>query len=512
MTSYRFQRRSFLQAICAAAGLDVLLGTLEAVAQGATSPPRLLVTHWPVGAVTTGWAPTSGSVGGSAILKPFADTGLAADVTAFRGFRISQLASPSGGGHEAGTVKVMTGVPSPGTRAGEPEQDDAFAGGPSFDQIFLKNVPALRAPGGGTGYANSICDSRVDVGEISTQCLSYDYATIPVRAANAAATTTQNAPLMPILSPLQQWTNLFQAFIPGNGGSSGATALAKAIVGKRSVLDFALGELARLRRIAPAGARDNIDIHSQAIRNAERQLGGASSGGTTGSTGADAGNPSCIAKPAQPMGLGAMGGGSGNAGLQYSANLDQSTTDDTATLAAVGKLHTDIFKAAFICDILRVGTFQWCPGTNHVAFKGMMPGDPDGIYQHNPTSHRINHEDCLANPLGAVAQFLANVHTWYNQQHAAIFADWKTALDGFGNSLLDFTVVPFVTEVEDCGGGWNNMAALIIGGKRLGFTHNVYKTGNFTINQFWGTVGQAFGYTNTEPVGAPIDGLWSAPP
>ena len=54
---------------------------------------------------------------------------------------------------------------------------------------------------------------------------------------------------------------------------------------------------------------------------------------------------------------------------------------------------------------------------------------------------------------------------------------------------------------------------MLIGGKQLGFVHNSYVSGNFTINQFWGTVAQAYGYTSTEsPFAAPLPDLWVKPP
>ena len=68
---------------------------------------------------------------------------------------------------EGGMVALFTGIAGPGTRAGLPEADDAYAGGPSFDQILLRDVPALQRPG--QGYANSIADSRTDFGETAAE-------------------------------------------------------------------------------------------------------------------------------------------------------------------------------------------------------------------------------------------------------------------------------------------------------------------------------------------------------
>src|SRR5262249_12415227 len=162
MRSYKFARRSFLQGVGAGAvGLRTMLRTMEASAQGMTSPPRLLITHWPVGSVHYAWKPTGSATTytPSAIPQPFEDPRLRNEMIAVSGVSVdpstaAAYAIPNGGGHEAGTVKVMCGTGSPGTRKNGGEHDDGIAGGPSWDQIFLKNVAALQLPG--NPYANSI--------------------------------------------------------------------------------------------------------------------------------------------------------------------------------------------------------------------------------------------------------------------------------------------------------------------------------------------------------------------
>ena len=57
--------------------------------------------------------------------------------------------------------------------------------------------------------------------------------------------------------------------------------------------------------------------------------------------------------------------------------------DDAPILAAVGKAHLAVLKAAFICDLVRVGTLQWAPGTNHVGF-ALLPRHDASRYQHHP--------------------------------------------------------------------------------------------------------------------------------
>src|SRR5947208_6993671 len=58
-----------------------------------------------------------------------------------------------------------------------------------------------------------------------------------------------------------------------------------------------------------------------------------------------------------------------------------------------------------------------------------------------------------------------------------------TTLFRSGNSLLDFTLVPFLTEVRACAHERTNMPGMIIGGKRLGFVHDRYVAASMTINQ-----------------------------
>jgi len=541
MTSYRFRRRAFLTTVSGGVGLKIMLRNLEGSARGLRSPARLLVTHWPVGIVAGSgdalWKPTSGSVGGSPALKPFADLGLGPDMTVLRG-----LSTPvgAGGSHEGGTVSLVTGVAPQGVRSGEVESDDAYAAGASFDQLLLKNVPALQGPG---WYANSIADSRTDFGEISTKTLSYSTQFQSVPALSGPG--TEAVPLIPGLSPLRQYTNLFSTFVPGTPGTGGsaagaggatggsapqpvADAILKKLVGRRSVLDFAGEELNQLQRIAPGEARSKLRIHTDAVLAMERSLSDAinrsypnpggnagsggnatGSGGATGSGDSGACRSALSAPPPDLMGMGDPPRGFGN-----SYGNSAATQDDAPLHALVGKAHLDVLKAAFVCDVIRVGTYQWSPGTNHVGF-ALYPGTTQP-YQHHPTSHKVGTTDTVAATtvaaLNAAAQFLYNVQIWYFARHAENLASWKNTIDGYGNSLLDFSCVPFLTEVRAAGGERNSMPAMLIGGKRLGFVHDRYVTDNITINQLWGTIAQAFtDAAPAAPFAAPVPGFWTKP-
>ena len=526
--SYRFRRRAFLTALSGGAGLKIMLRNLEGSAAGMKSPARLLVTHWPVGIVAGSgdalWKPTSGSVGGSPALKPFADAGLGPDMTVIRGLRTPFGA---GGAEEGGMVALFTALGAPGTRAGKVESDDAYAGGPSLDQILLRDVPALQRPG--QGYANSIVDSRTDFADVSAKHLSYSTEFQAVPAGALSGDGREAIPLEPVLSPLAQYANLFGGMLPGTGGAGGgaaprvADAMLKALVGRRSALDFARDELTQVQRLAPSGARNKLTVHTDAVLAAEASvsdaintrypaLGGAGGAGGASGNGSPSCGGGCANVPAPPSS--AVGMADPLRGFGNNFGNPRALFDDAPVHAQAGGAHLAVLKAAFICDLIRVGTYQWSPSTSHVGF-ALLPGDPLP-FQHHPKSHSISTADTTASTtlagLNTTAQFLFNVHTWYFSRHAETFAAWKNSVDGCGNNLLDFTCVPFLTEVRAAAHERSNMAAMIIGGRRLGFVHDRYVTDAMTINQLWGTIAQAFGHLSTDPpFAAPVPGLWAKP-
>jgi hypothetical protein len=88
-----------------------MLRNMEAMAQGMGSPPRFLMTHFPVGTLKARFTPggSGDTYTPSVITKPFEDAGLRKDMTIFMGFTDNHLKCPGGGGHEAGTPFTTTG-------------------------------------------------------------------------------------------------------------------------------------------------------------------------------------------------------------------------------------------------------------------------------------------------------------------------------------------------------------------------------------------------------------------
>ncbi|HEX2876378.1 MAG TPA: DUF1552 domain-containing protein [Polyangiaceae bacterium] len=533
--SYRVARRSFLAGIGGAFGLKILLNDFEAMAQGMTSPPRFLMMHWPVGTIKHKFLPNGGAkpsgVGSitewSRILQPFKDKGLDGDLSLFWGLNDTG-ATNGAGGHEGGTPMSSTGTGCPGTRKNGGEADDGVAGGPSWDQIILNDVKADASTGAvamtrpGIGYANAICDARIDAQETSTRCLSYSHQTADIPAANKAGNVTEHVPLLPELSPAQLYMKLFTGFMPGGSTPENMAAAKLALQQRKSVLDFCLRELAEIKKLAPANESKKIDIHAEACRKVEMQVSDLLNGKVVTPSG-------CVVPAAPDPNL------MGQVGSSNPYNIDAVATADDEAHEAIGKLHAGILLAAMQCDIITTASFQWSPGTNHVSFKGLRPDEPNKIYMHHPMSHKIGGGRGLyfdGPPTDAfqvaLNEFMINVHRWYNDKTADIVNMFKNAQDAFGGNMLDHTVMPFFTEVAMATHERNPKAAMYFGGKALGMQHGKYvnfenDNGNGTRPHvdFWATVAQAY-FRSTDPAAylggldfasapKPIDGFWTKP-
>lgn len=516
MTAYRFKRRAFLASLGGAFGLSTLLKNLEASAEGAGSPPRFLLLFWPCGTVPYLFKPTGSGRDyfTSSLLQPFDLAGLRDDCITLYG-----LTDPNerngGGGHELGVVYRTTGARSPGTRASTAESDDSVAGGPSIDQILLKKAPYLARVG--VGPVNAIGDARTDSGEVSARCLSYGYDTRSIAAAFPVSTNiTEHVPLLPEQAPAQLFAQLFSSFIPGGNTPGNLSVAMRALQLRKSVLDYSLGELSRLETLVPASERPRIDAHAEAIRDAEKALSEQLATGLP---------PDCTLPDAPDSTLIAPGG----AHNYYGSSVAEA--DESAKLALLGKLHLSVIRAAFQCDITRVATFQWTSSFDDVAFSGMYPSALDKAYRHHPLSHASSGQldRRPQDPAQAdIAEFLGNVHQWYNERTAEFLLSLKTTEDAFGNSLLDHTVVPFVTDVAAAGHTNRPLPALIFGGRALGMQGGQYQTFEASprpFNDVWLSIVQAY-FPDVSPLDAlkgepmlampsdftgPIPGLWQRP-
>jgi hypothetical protein len=504
MMSYRFARRSFLGMIGGAFGLRALLENIEAHAAGVPAPRRLLVMHHPVGTYRAAWLcqnpGTSFTL--SRILQPFEP--LKSDMIVLDGLSIAQ--GGPGGGHEKGTVVMMTGAPTRYTRAGQPETDDAAADGPSIDQLLLAKSTELQSPA--IDSLQVSCDDRIDAEELSTRRLSYSMNRVSVSGVQGNG--EQNEPLTPELSPLNLDNRVFMGMMPGGGN---AEDMNRALLSEKSVLDFSLRELGRLRTLAPASAKAMIDAHEAAIRAAEQEIVIDTPEG-------------CMVPTAPPDIAGQEDDGVFKGPEDY--GNPTATTADHEIHEQVALAHLAVIKAAFACDLTRVVTFQFSPGTNHVSFGGLYPGNQNAIYMHHPVSHRIGAgalNDSNPTSGNADVEFLCQVEMWYNQRVSTFLQELKAAMDVYGHPILDQTVVPYVTEVARATHEHDPCPTVVFGGRNLGFQGGRFEVmGNAPNwrphNDMWLTVAAALGVTLDQLQGEAIlrgnydsvmSEIWTAP-
>jgi hypothetical protein len=419
---YRTTRRNFLKGGCAVA-VGYWLRRSEALAEGAAPAKRFFVIHHPVGTVRNNWVcqGTETNFTLSRILAPFEP--VKQHMVVLDGMDI--IARGVGGGHEQGTVTVMTGVRTKELYPGN-GGDDPKAAGPSIDQILLKGSPSLQ----GTPIASLqvSCDDRVDVAEVSTRRLSYSGVA---------------APMDPYLVPHLTYQRVFGTMVMG-GADASADAIAKARMLKKSVLDFGLSDLAKLRTLGPSSERERFDAHEEAIRELERTLDAAPM--TAGNCGLMMSPPEI--KPFVDSAGNRIGNG------------NYSTTDakmgEQGTHEMIGKLHFEVIKAAFTCDLTRVVTFQWSPGTNHVAFAGFYPPDMTAVKMHHPLSHEFNNPNA--------PEFLTRIDTWYSERTSGFLQALMNTKGPDGLSLMENTLVPYVTEVARADHSFNDAPFVIFGG------------------------------------------------
>jgi len=506
--SYKMARRSFLRHCGGSAALLLpMLRSIEARAAGAAAPLRFLVLHHPLGTQIEQWRPQG--VAGTTkdftlpyISAPFAP--LQSKMLMVDGLRI--VTALRGGGtsgemtHEGGMVALMTGQPTLG-RIGT--QDHA-AGGASIDQIFLQRSPVLGGPNASkrTPFSSLqlAADIRSDRDEIAPRVLSY---LDPIPGVTDPSTARQ--PLKPETDPTNIFGRLFGGAVMPTGD------LTKYIMQKKSVLDFMRGDLARLRTLVPASETVKLDAQAESIRQLESSIA-FSLGGT------------CV-KPATPPvftqdGKGATGmlaptgSPSTLSGVDYYYPnlLNDPTNPDDHPHWKLGMVQLSMIRAAFACDLVRVATFMWSAGTNWVVFPGTfngktIMGGPQSS-QHHPPSHTTD-----VNTLA----WLAEIDHWYATRTSEALQTFDSLMDIDGNSLLDNTVVAYVSEVARASDhDQRNLPFALFGGKNTRLQTGQYlkidsgplvgidgTMNNRPTNDLWLALAPIFGINDLTTLGAP---------
>jgi hypothetical protein len=489
-------RRSFLRGCGGSAALLLpLLRSMEARAQGLVAPKRLLIIQHPQGSPIDLWRPAATATTTSFTLPaqsaPFAP--LQSRMVMIDGLNLvtaSQMSGNDGGQNtsEGGVVAMMTGVPTLG-RIG---QQDHAAGGPSIDQILLDRSPVLggalspsptKTPFGSLQLAADIRSSR---DEVAPRVLSY-------RPPTASPDISQaRQPMYPETQPLDAFNRLFGGALPPGTGT--APTLAREL----SVLDFMRSDLARLRTLAPSSEKFRIDAHAAAIQELEAAIRQSLSGSSSG----------VCATPAAPPAFPTTTSPGGTAteytrlsGVDYYDPADPNNHPHQV----LGQTHLALIKAALLCDLTRVATFSWASATSWVAFPTTFDGATLAISGASAPHYPPLSQEPSAHP-DAAAWWTAIDH-FYSQQSSLAIQSLAAAADLDGNSLLDNTIVVYLTELSR---RWDhnqqNMPLLVFGGKNTRIKGGTFLkitdgplpsqggvTGNRPFNDFWLALAPAFG-------------------
>lgn len=499
MMSYKIARRSFLRGCGGSAALMLpLLRSIEARAAGAAAPKRLLILHHGQGSPLDQWRPAADATTRQFTLPansaPFAP--LQSKMVLVDGLNLvpATTGPDTTGNHgglntsEGGMVALVTGVPT----LGSVSQQDHCAGGPSVDQILLDRSPFLggtlspstaKTPFGSLQVAADIRSSR---NEVAPRVMSYRP---PVPNTDLYRA---RQPLYPENQPLTTFNRLFGGSLPV--GLDAATALTREL----SVLDFMRRDLSRLRALAPATEKDRIDQHATAIQQLESTIRQTQS--ATGAT--------CTTPPAPPLfplvtgTQAALGSSTSLSGANYWDPADPNNHPHQV----LGQTYLALIKAAFLCDLVRVATFSWSSATSWVVFPGTfggatLPGNPQSAPHYEPLS-----VDPATDP--RPSQWWAAIDLFYAQQSSLAIQSLAAAPDVDGNSLLDNTVVVYVSELSR---RWDhdqrNIPLAVFGGKNTGVQGGTFlkvtdgalssqsgpTTGNRPFNDFWLALAAAFG-------------------
>lgn len=242
-------------------------------------------------------------------------------------------------------------------------------------------------------------------------------------------------------------TNLFAGVSTG-GASGNDAAQARARQLNRAVLDQLVLDASRLKAKVPISQQSKLDEQLSALADLTRQ------NDTVVTSTAGCSTPTFAPLP----------GGS-------------------AEHAAQSRAMFQLIKGAFVCDLTRVVSFTFAPEQSSMSFNDIIPNEvknPDG---HHDISHASD-----TGERGAIDKF-------YCSLFAELLVEMKNTPDGAGTSLLDNTVVAFVTGINDGNGhGMDNMPVAMFGGKSLGLAQGkIVDAGGRTMNDVWTSVSQAFG-------------------
>jgi hypothetical protein len=363
MQSSRFSRRTALLGLGASAFSSRLLQAVRA--EAAPSPRQKLAFFFHANGSHFAWTPTGD--GASFVLQPHhaALEPVRNDILILRGLVLQR---GGGNAHKAASFSALG------------------AGGPtSFDQVMAQSfaktgdqaLPSLELAIGYTGGGGGKAPSLSQV----------------------------NGVFLPgERNPVSAYQRIAGSFTGGAGPmTTDPMAMEKALVARRSVLDYLRDETAGLQQRLGASEKPKLDLYLSGLRDLEKSLG-AYAGDVHASAACGK------AMPPAPA-----------------AGIDSHVTD----MPTVSRLFLDIMALALACGVTRVVSMMWGGGESDEDI-GFM-----GIHDWHITTH--------ANPVGPKGDQIIKMQNYLAGEYAYFIQRMKAFSDGPG-TLFDNTLAIWGTQ------------------------------------------------------------------
>ncbi len=413
-------RRRLIQSLGIGAAASPLIPLLNADAQTAARPKRLLLLYTPDGApaqnynTTVDWKPTGAETAFTfqmihAPLQPFA-----AKIVVPWGLTLT--AGGAGEAHAFGMAGLWTGTTLPGPGSGA-----SFDGGngnltgwgaaESIDQTIAKafgpNMPYQRA----ANDANP--ETKYRSLALGVQCQGPN-------TLNRMTYTAANAPITPEVNPKAAFDRIFAGVMPGTTTTPPPTttedpAITRNRNEQKALVDVLKVDLAKIRTRVGAADYQKIDQHLEGVLAMERRLGTA----TTGTT------------PSAPVAACTIG----------TAPASNSTFPLQITQMM------DIVTHAFACDVTRVMTLQLSYAFSHVL--------------HTWLGHTSDHHNMSHDGQDRRVQLQA-IDNWYAKQVATMLGALDAVNEGNG-TLLDNTLIVWGRELGSTAHRMDRSPLLLMG-------------------------------------------------
>jgi hypothetical protein len=358
----RLHRRQILTAAGGAALLPLLPNYGSAADALANRPSRLLLVFHPNG-LEDGWQPAPGDTLSDlgAMLSPLAPlAGKLCVVKGLKGTIHNEVM-----GHPQGMQGMWTGA--------RIESDESFSGVPSVDQIAAQRLSQ------GLPFAS------LELGVLSS--------TTPHTNTSGMLVDLSGAPIQAEQSPIAAYRRLF-------GSVAGSPEeLERARLQRKSVLDFAVGQLPRIRNAYGAEDRVKLDAYEGGIRELERRL--------------------------DRLALRQCQSGVDEAGAE---GLGAGAAD--ADMEEIAELQRRLLVDAFTCDLTRVASLQHLNSTSNALIPTDVPSGPMHSTFHSGTGEQKR-----------------SINRFFVREVARLLGELDAVKLEDGRSLLDDTLVVWGTEM-----------------------------------------------------------------